>query len=137
MIRRLVVIDGADQGQFLVLPEAGTVLVGSNRRHCDFCLHDLYVARSHFEVATAGGIPAELVARESFGPDFDRVGYSHRVVDALKRHEVDVLFGSCLLARYPTVATLSWIPDFQHVHLPSLFSEQERADRDASHVAVE
>jgi glycosyltransferase involved in cell wall biosynthesis len=50
----------------------------------------------------------------------------------MKRHEVEVLFGSCLLARYPSVATLSWIPDFQHVHLPSLFSEQERADRDAT-----
>jgi glycosyltransferase involved in cell wall biosynthesis len=50
----------------------------------------------------------------------------------LKRHEVNVLFGSCLLARYPTVATLSWIPDFQHIHLPHLFSAQERADRDAT-----
>jgi phosphoribosylglycinamide formyltransferase-1 len=52
------------------------------------------------DVATTAGIPAELVARESFGPAFDRVGYSHRVVDALKRHEVDVVamagFGTVL-----------------------------------------
>jgi serine/threonine protein kinase len=52
MTRRLVVIDGADQGQCFVLPEAGTVVVG-NRRNCDICLHDLYVARSHFEVEVA------------------------------------------------------------------------------------
>ena len=56
------------------------------------------------EVATEAGIPAELVARESFGPDFDRVGYSYRVVDALKRHEVDVVamagFGTVLAAPF-------------------------------------
>jgi len=54
------------------------------------------------EVATAAGIPAELVARESFGRDFDRVAYSYRVVDALKRHEIDVVamagFGTVLAA---------------------------------------
>src|SRR5262249_28448096 len=54
MAKRLVVIDGADQGQVLVLPESGTVLIGNNRRHCDICLHDLYVARSHFELEIAG-----------------------------------------------------------------------------------
>lgn len=52
------------------------------------------------EVAAGAGVPTELVARESFGPGFDRVGYSHRVVDALKRHEVDVVamagFGTVL-----------------------------------------
>jgi phosphoribosylglycinamide formyltransferase-1 len=54
------------------------------------------------EVATAAGIDAELVERESYGPDFDRVAYTHRVVDALKRHEVDVVamagFGTILAA---------------------------------------
>jgi phosphoribosylglycinamide formyltransferase-1 len=54
------------------------------------------------EVATGGGIDAELVERESYGPDFDRVAYTHRVVDALKRHEIDVVamagFGTILAA---------------------------------------
>ena len=52
------------------------------------------------EIAERAGIPAELVERESFGPDFDRLAYTYRVVDALKRHEVDVVamagFGTIL-----------------------------------------
>lgn len=52
------------------------------------------------ERAEAAGVPAELVERESFGPDFDREAYTHRVVDALKRHEVDLVamagFGTIL-----------------------------------------
>jgi phosphoribosylglycinamide formyltransferase-1 len=54
------------------------------------------------EVATAAGVDAELVERESYGHDFDRVGYTHRVVDAMKRHEIDVVamagFGTILAA---------------------------------------
>jgi len=46
------------------------------------------------------GVPAELVERTSFAPDFDRDAYTHLVVDALKRHEVDVVamagFGTIL-----------------------------------------
>jgi phosphoribosylglycinamide formyltransferase-1 len=52
------------------------------------------------DVADAAGVPAEMVERDSYGPDFDRVAYTHRVVDALKRHEVDVVpmagFGTIL-----------------------------------------
>ena len=52
------------------------------------------------EIADAAGIPSELVQRESFGKDFDRVAYTHRVVDALKRHDVEVVvmagFGTIL-----------------------------------------
>jgi phosphoribosylglycinamide formyltransferase-1 len=43
------------------------------------------------EVADAADIPVELVERESFGPDFDRLAYTERVVDALKRHEIDLV----------------------------------------------
>jgi len=43
------------------------------------------------DVAAAAGIPAELVERPSFGPDFDRVAYTHAVVDALRRHDVDTV----------------------------------------------
>ena len=42
------------------------------------------------EVAEAVGISVELVERESFGPEFDRMAYTERVVDALKRHEIDL-----------------------------------------------
>lgn len=52
------------------------------------------------EVAARAGVPAEVIERESYGPDFDRVAYTHRVVDALKRHQVDVIamagFGTIL-----------------------------------------
>ncbi|HYV58701.1 MAG TPA: phosphoribosylglycinamide formyltransferase [Acidimicrobiia bacterium] len=43
------------------------------------------------DVADAAGIPVELVQRESFGPEFDRLAYTERVVDALKRHEIDLV----------------------------------------------
>jgi phosphoribosylglycinamide formyltransferase 1 len=52
------------------------------------------------ERAEAAGTPVEAVERESFGPEFDRDAYTHRVVDALKRHEVDLVamagFGTIL-----------------------------------------
>jgi phosphoribosylglycinamide formyltransferase-1 len=52
------------------------------------------------DVAAAARLDAELVERESYGPDFDRVAYTQRVVDALKRHEIDVVamagFGTIL-----------------------------------------
>jgi phosphoribosylglycinamide formyltransferase 1 len=52
------------------------------------------------DVAAAAGVAVEAVERESFGPDFDRVAFTHRLVDALKRHEIDVVamagFGTIL-----------------------------------------
>ena len=53
------------------------------------------------KLAEQNGVPVvEVVERESFGPDFDRVPYTHRVVDALKRHRIDVVamagFGTVL-----------------------------------------
>ena len=52
------------------------------------------------EVAEAAGVTADVVERTSFGSDFDRVEYTHRVVDALQRHDVDVVvmagFGTIL-----------------------------------------
>jgi phosphoribosylglycinamide formyltransferase-1 len=50
--------------------------------------------------AEAAGLPTELVPRPSFGPDFDRLAYTHQVVDALHRHRVDLVamagFGTIL-----------------------------------------
>jgi phosphoribosylglycinamide formyltransferase 1 len=54
------------------------------------------------ELAGAAGLPVEVVARGSFGKDFDRVGYTEQVVDALERHDVAVVamagFGTVLAA---------------------------------------
>jgi phosphoribosylglycinamide formyltransferase-1 len=51
-------------------------------------------------VAERAGIPVEVVERESYGPGFDRQAYTHRVIDALKRHQIDVIamagFGTIL-----------------------------------------
>jgi hypothetical protein len=48
--KRLLCIDGADQGQTFLLPEAGIVTVGKDRKHADIYLHDLYVARVSCEL---------------------------------------------------------------------------------------
>jgi pSer/pThr/pTyr-binding forkhead associated (FHA) protein len=55
-ILRLVVTDGADQGQRFPLPESGTVTLGNNQKHADFVLHDLYVARVHCELKIEDGV---------------------------------------------------------------------------------
>jgi phosphoribosylglycinamide formyltransferase-1 len=51
-------------------------------------------------IAEAGGVAVEIVARGSYGSDFDRVAYTHEVVDALARHQVDLIamagFGTIL-----------------------------------------
>jgi formyltetrahydrofolate-dependent phosphoribosylglycinamide formyltransferase len=52
------------------------------------------------ERAEKAGVPVETIARDSFGADFDRLAYTHRVVDALERHRVDLVamagFGTIL-----------------------------------------
>jgi glycosyltransferase involved in cell wall biosynthesis len=48
----------------------------------------------------------------------------------LKKHNIDVVFGPALFFKYPGIATLSWLPDFQHIHLPHLFTDDERENRD-------
>jgi phosphoribosylglycinamide formyltransferase-1 len=52
------------------------------------------------QVATELEIPVEIVERTTFGPDFDRVAYTHEVIDALERADVDLVaiagFGTIL-----------------------------------------
>jgi len=52
------------------------------------------------DVAREAGVEVDVVERESFGHDFDRVAYTNRVIDALKRHQIDVIamagFGTVL-----------------------------------------
>lgn len=48
----------------------------------------------------------------------------------LKREAIDVFFGYCIMLKYWGLATLSWIPDFQHVRLPEMFSQGEIEARD-------
>jgi phosphoribosylglycinamide formyltransferase 1 len=52
------------------------------------------------DVAREAGVAAELVERDGYGPGFDRVAYTHRVVDALAAHGVELVamagFGTIL-----------------------------------------
>jgi len=48
----------------------------------------------------------------------------------LKEHGINVVFGPYLVDEYRRIATLAWLPDFQHIHLPSMFSDEERLWRD-------
>jgi phosphoribosylglycinamide formyltransferase 1 len=52
------------------------------------------------DVAQRGGVPVEAVIRGDYGRGFDRLEYTHRVVDALAPHRLDVLafagFGTIL-----------------------------------------
>jgi phosphoribosylglycinamide formyltransferase-1 len=43
------------------------------------------------EVATTHGVEALLVERDSYGAEFDRVAYTHRVVDVLLAAEIDLV----------------------------------------------
>ncbi len=48
----------------------------------------------------------------------------------LKRHKVSIVFRSLSDYGYTDIPTLSWIPDFQHIHLPEMFTDKERKERD-------
>lgn len=51
-------------------------------------------------LAERAGVAVEIVQRDSYGPGFDRLAYTERVVDTLLRHRVDVVamagFGTVL-----------------------------------------
>jgi len=48
----------------------------------------------------------------------------------LKEHGINVVFGQHLVDEYCHIATLAWLYDFQHIRLPSMFSDEERLKRD-------
>lgn len=48
-----------------------------------------------------------------------------RFKNLLKKHEIDIFFGPLLNYSIRGVKTLSWLPDFQHIHLPGMFSDAE------------
>jgi phosphoribosylglycinamide formyltransferase-1 len=52
------------------------------------------------DIAKEHDVPAALIERTDFSKDFDRVAYTHDVVDALQRHDADLVaiagFGTIL-----------------------------------------
>ena len=55
LVRRLLVIDGADQGRSFPLNSLGITSIGKSPKHAHIVLHDLYVARVHCELAVEEG----------------------------------------------------------------------------------
>jgi phosphoribosylglycinamide formyltransferase-1 len=43
------------------------------------------------EVAAGSGVATELVERSSFGPEFDRIGYTEQLVKTLGAHAIDTV----------------------------------------------
>ncbi|MBV9664929.1 MAG: phosphoribosylglycinamide formyltransferase [Actinobacteria bacterium] len=56
------------------------------------------------EVAEQAGVASELVQRTSFGKDFDRDAYTHQVIEALKRHDVELVVMAGFGTIIPAVA---------------------------------
>jgi glycosyltransferase involved in cell wall biosynthesis len=52
------------------------------------------------------------------------------------RDQIDVLSHSTDLLWPGKIKTIGWIPDFQHLHLPSLFSARERSRRDREYARI-
>lgn len=57
------------------------------------------------EVADQAGVSAELVERESFGKRFNRAAYSQRVVDVLRKYDVELVVSAGFGTVVPGVAT--------------------------------
>jgi phosphoribosylglycinamide formyltransferase-1 len=79
---------------------SGTILSALLRRQLPIVAVVVDRACGALEIARKNGIAGELVERTDFGPNFDRVAYTHDVVDVLKRHDVDLVaiagFGTIL-----------------------------------------
>ena len=49
----------------------------------------------------------------------------------LKKNHIDVLSHSGWIGHQSKIPTIGWIPDFQHIHLPTFFNESELEDLDS------
>lgn len=57
-------------------------------------------------------------------------GQDYRLQSFLRKHDISLLSHSVDLGKGSALRTIGWIPDFQHLHLPQLFSKRERLRRD-------
>jgi pSer/pThr/pTyr-binding forkhead associated (FHA) protein len=85
MAKRLLVIDSDDKGHFFLAVDAGTMMVGADRKNAEFVLRDLHVVRIHCEVEvdedavvvtngdTSGALP---VRRELYPGDAVHSGHA-------------------------------------------------------------
>ena len=49
----------------------------------------------------------------------------------LKKYDIQVLSHTSI-TKFKNIKTINWIPDFQHIHLPQMFSKKEIENRDKS-----
>jgi pSer/pThr/pTyr-binding forkhead associated (FHA) protein len=97
--KRLLCVDGADQGQAFLLPESGIVTVGKDRKHADIYLHDLHVSRVSCELNIDGetvtvthvaGVQGTLVNNQKVTKQELKIGEVLRVGNTHLRLEVFV-----------------------------------------------
>jgi len=63
-------------------------------------------------------------------------GKDGRYEQLFKNHGVDIIFeNACFFGRKTSFPVLSWIPDFQHRHLPHMFSFMQRLKREVGYRA--
>lgn len=53
----------------------------------------------------------------------------------LKKNSIDILSHSSLTG-FKNIKTINWIPDFQHIYLPEMFSNEEIANRNRAYMSV-
>lgn len=53
----------------------------------------------------------------------------------LKKYDIQVLSHSSI-TKFKNIKTINWIPDFQHIHLPQMFSQKEIKSRDKSFMQI-
>lgn len=79
---------------------SGTILEALLASGLDICVLVADRPCRALEVAAGAGVPTKLVARESFGPSFDRQRYTGQVVGCLGLYRADVIamagFGTVL-----------------------------------------
>ena len=70
---------------------SGTILEALLASGLDICVLVADRPCRALEVAAGAGVPTKLVARESFGPSFDRQRYTGQVVGCLGLYRADVI----------------------------------------------
>lgn len=53
----------------------------------------------------------------------------------LKKYDIQVLSHTSI-TKFKNIKTINWIPDFQHIHLPQMFSKKEIENRDKSFMQI-
>jgi len=53
----------------------------------------------------------------------------------LKKYDIQILSHTSI-TKFKNIKTINWIPDFQHIHLPQMFSKKEIDNRDKSFMQI-